>query len=153
MIVGWSPAQSSYFNTVSQFLSSLSARGLVLPFMARQGNRKAFENGCLIAMLAYIGCALSWLPQDVGGSKRRHAMQYGGSVILLQAWPAACLHSIRALIVKQGIEVTTAVSDPLSVPSLPQRSESDPTVSHIKCIDRGLKHGFPRNLKWILGEG
>ena len=29
-------------------------------------------------------------------------------MVLLQAWLAACLHSIRALIVKQGIEVTSA---------------------------------------------
>jgi hypothetical protein len=38
----------------------------------------------------------------------RQALQYGGSVILLQAWPAACLHSVKALIVKQGVEVTSA---------------------------------------------
>jgi hypothetical protein len=42
---GWTPSQSSYFNTISQFLSSISAGKLVLPFMARQGNRKAFEHG------------------------------------------------------------------------------------------------------------
>ena len=118
--------------------------------------------GCLIATVAYIGCALSWLPRGPAGpvfspekreglhagvenSRRdvelfeisfntgttieqratvelrkidecvflckqglRQALQYGGSVILLQAWPAACLHSVKALIVKQGVEVTSA---------------------------------------------
>jgi len=103
-VLGWTPAHSSYFNTISNLFSSLSAGKLVLPFMKRAGNRMAFQQGCLIATCAYVGCGLSW----IGSSKVRTALQYGLSVALLQAWPAACLHSVRAMIVKQGIEVTSA---------------------------------------------
>eukprot|EP01045_Picozoa_sp_COSAG04_P008468 COSAG04_NODE_469_length_13856_cov_8.973832_3_plen_272_part_00 len=103
-VLGWTPAHSSYFNTVSSLFSSLSAGKLVLPFMKRAGNRMAFQQGCLIATMAYVGCGLSW----VGSGRVRTALQYGLSVALLQAWPAACLHSVRAMIVKQGIEVTSA---------------------------------------------
>ena len=82
-VLGWTPAHSSYFNTISSLFSSLSAGKLVLPFMKRAGNRMAFQQGCLIATMAYVGCGLSW----VGSSKVRTALQYGLSVALLQAWP------------------------------------------------------------------
>ena len=83
--LGWTPAHSSYFNTISQFLSSVSAGKLVLPFMKKFGNRKAFEYGCLIATVAYWGCGLSAYPASA--SRVRKALQYGGAVVLLQAWP------------------------------------------------------------------
>ena len=70
-VLGWTPAHSSYFNTISNLFSSLSAGKLVLPFMKRAGNRMAFQQGCLIATCAYVGCGLSW----IGSSKVRTALQ------------------------------------------------------------------------------
>jgi hypothetical protein len=39
-------------------------------------------------------------------SKLRKALQYCAAMFLLQSFPAACLHSIKAMMIKQGISVT-----------------------------------------------
>eukprot|EP01050_Picozoa_sp_SAG11_P013631 SAG11_NODE_1606_length_4591_cov_1.769813_2_plen_68_part_00 len=54
--------------------ASLSAGQLVMPFMRRQGNRLAFEQGALVGALAYFLMAVSWMPR--GASRARMACQY-----------------------------------------------------------------------------
>ena len=50
--------------------------------------------------------ALSWMPR--GASKLRISAQYALGIVVLRSFPDACLHSIRAMVVKQGIVATDA---------------------------------------------
>ena len=57
---------------------------------------------CLVDVIQ----ALSWMPR--GASKLRISAQYALGIVVLRSFPDACLHSIRAMVVKQGIVSTDA---------------------------------------------
>jgi hypothetical protein len=74
-----------------------------MPFLKRVGNRVAFEHGALVGALSYFLMAVSWMPR--GASKARMAVQYCFAMFLLQSFPAACLHAIKAMMINQGVSV------------------------------------------------
>lgn len=137
----WTSGQQGYFEVPRLLVASLSSGRLVIPFMERQGNRKAFEQvhaptlpsavafvplnacwifqrrlsplqGALVGALAYFLMAVSWMPR--GASRSRMATQYCVAMFMLQSFPAACLHAIKAMMIHQGVSVTDAGKGKLS---------------------------------------
>ena len=80
---------------------------IVLPFMSKRGNKDAFQIGAMVGTLSYAIQALSWLPR--GAARVCTACQYAFGIFLLHSLPSACIHSMRAMIIKQGVTVTTCV--------------------------------------------
>lgn len=101
--LGWSSGEQGYFEVPNNFVRSFCGDKLVMPFLKRAGNRVAFQQGALVGALSYFLMAVSWMPR--GASKARMAVQYCFAMFLLQSFPSACLHAIKAMMINQGVTV------------------------------------------------
>lgn len=101
--LGWTSGDQGYFEVPNNFVRSFCGDKLVMPFLKRAGNRVSFQQGALIGALSYFLMAVSWMPR--GASKARMALQYCSAMFLLQSFPAACLHAIKAMMINQGVSV------------------------------------------------
>lgn len=102
--LSWTSGEQGYFEVPNNFVRSFCGDKLVMPFMKAVGNRVAFQRGALVGALSYFLMAVSWMPR--GASKGRMAAQYMAAMFLLQSFPAACLHAIKAMMINQGVQVT-----------------------------------------------
>ena len=100
----WSPVEQSYFDSVYNATGAISRRTFLDPLLKRLGNRSAFEVGSLLSVLSYFIQSQSWRPGGVG--RARMAAQYGCGLLLLATLPATMGDSMRAMVVKQGLEVS-----------------------------------------------
>ena len=99
-----SPVEQSYFDILYNATGSVSRWTFLDPLLKRLGNRSSFEAGALISALAYFIQAQSWRP--FGASRLRMAVQYCAGILLLSTLPTTMRDSMRAMVVKQGLEVT-----------------------------------------------
>jgi hypothetical protein len=110
---GWTAAENSVF-TSCLFLTSAISQSLFIPVLLRSmGNLRAFQSWSLVAGLAYFCVGQAGRPR--GASKLRKSLQYLAPALVLQdPWTDPCSHAIRALVVKQGIDSTSAGRGELS---------------------------------------
>jgi hypothetical protein len=105
-VLRWSPADDSRFTSCYNIAGLGSQKWVVVPFLRRVGNRKAFEIGALATAVGYL--IQSQSSRWAGAGKLQMAIQYAVGMMILQAWPAAMPNSMRAMIVKQGMETSDA---------------------------------------------
>ena len=103
------PQDSSLFDAAKMPVAALSSGALVTPFVKAVGSKRAFEIGSVVGGLTVLGSAFAWVTSGQFGAPRtQRFIQLGVCELLLVTVPVACATSLRSMVVKQGIEVTTA---------------------------------------------
>ena len=103
-----SPQDSSLFDAVKMPVAAASSGGLVTPFV-KVGSKRAFEIGSVVGGLTVLGSAFAWCTSPrLGFPRAQRFIQLGLCELLLVTVPVACATSLRAMVIKQGIEVTEA---------------------------------------------
>ena len=96
--LGWSPSQSSYFDSANSLWNMSSSKFLVPRLLKRYDNKGAFELWSVVAILSYLAVSQSWRP--AGASMLRRAVQYAIPAILVtHPWGEVCSNSIRAMVI------------------------------------------------------
>ena len=94
--LGWSPSQSSYFDSANSLWNMSSSKFLVPRLLKRYDNKGAFELWSVVAILSYLAVSQSWRP--AGAAMLRRAIQYAIPAILVtHPWGEVCSNSIRAM--------------------------------------------------------
>ncbi len=96
--------EQSYFDSIYNATGAISRRTFLDPLLKRLGNRSAFEVGALLSVLSYFIQSHSWRP--VHATRVRMAVQYGCGLLMMATLPATMGNSMRAMVVKQGLEVS-----------------------------------------------
>jgi hypothetical protein len=104
------------FGLVVTPIGSISSQMFVVPWIKRVGNQRAFQTGCLAGAVGWTLCGQCW--RLFGVATRAGVYKTGAVYVMLyianlfgSGWPgapAACQHSIRAMVLAQGIAVTDA---------------------------------------------
>ena len=88
--LGWTPSESSYFDSVNAVWNTLSSRFVIPRLLKRYNNKGAFERWSLVAIACYLGASQAWRP--AGATKLRRALQYAIPAVrpphapLMMAW-------------------------------------------------------------------
>ena len=107
------PNETGYFDALNFGWNAISAKFVIPPMLESWGNKLAFERWSWIAIACHLLVSQSWRP--AGASKLRMVLQYAIPAMLVShPWGEVCNGSLRAMIIKQGIEVTDAGRGELS---------------------------------------
>ena len=115
-VLKWTALDISRFGVVVTPIGSLTSQWFVVPWIKKVGNQTAFQVGTVLGCLGWTLCGQCW---RLFGVADRSAVLRTGAIyvglyianLLGSGWPgapAACQHSIRAMVLKQGIDVTDA---------------------------------------------
>ena len=115
-VLKWTALDISRFGVVVTPIGSLTSQWFVVPWIKKVGNQTAFQVGTVLGCLGWTLCGQCW---RLFGVADRSAVVRTGAIyvglyianLLGSGWPgapAACQHSIRAMVLKQGIDVTDA---------------------------------------------
>jgi hypothetical protein len=111
--MGLSPAECSYLDSGNFLWNAASTQWVVPRLLRKYNNKGAFERWSWVAIVCHILVSQSW--RGHGGNKLRMVLQYAVPAMLVcHPWGEVCNNSLRAMIIKQGIEVTDAGRGELS---------------------------------------
>ena len=102
--LGWPASWQSAYNSAC-FLSSAVSQAFFIPWLIQTlGNLGAFKRWSMVAGAAYFCVGQAGRP--LGASRLRKSVQYLVPAIVLQdPWTDPCSYPIRALVVKEGIDL------------------------------------------------